>query len=91
MKNSIITIKNNSDSYWITKDKSAPFSESTLPLEKSENIELVNYIVSQFEETSPSLIPIFKERLILWLENIDEATDLTEENEKIRDFIYEMF
>ena len=91
MEKSKIIKENNTESNWIQLEKTGPYTESASHLENENKIELINYILSQFQETPQSLIPVFKERLIFWLENLNENEYKTEENEKIRDFIYEMF
>ena len=91
MERSKINKENNKVSNWIQLEKVGPYTESASQLENENNIELVNYILSQFQETPQSLTPVFKERLMTWLENLNEIEYKTEENENIRDFIYEMF
>ncbi len=91
MEKSKIIKENNKLSNWIQLEKDGPYTESASQLENENTIELINYILSQFQETPQTLTPLFKERLMIWLENLNETEYKTEENEKIRDFIYEMF
>lgn len=91
MENNKIIKENNKVSNWIQLENPGPYTESALQLENGNTIELINYILSQFQETPQSLKPVFKERLMIWLENINESDYKIEENDKIRDFIYEMF
>lgn len=64
-------------------------------LVKDNDIEnkgkFIDAIINEFEKTDETLMPIFKEKLALWLEsmNDDELENIGEE--KLRDFIYEMF
>tara|TARA_B110001450_G_scaffold250914_1_gene270276 strand:+ start:182 stop:460 length:279 start_codon:yes stop_codon:yes gene_type:complete len=53
--------------------------------------QFIDEIIKEFEKTDETLIPIFKEKLVLWLEtmNDDELENIGEE--KLRDFICEMF
>jgi hypothetical protein len=91
MEKSKIIKENNKVSNWIKLEKTGPYTESASHLENENTIEVINYILSQFQETPKSLKPVFKERLIIWLENLNESDYKIEENDKIRDFIYEMF
>lgn len=53
--------------------------------------QFIDEIIKEFDKTDESLMPIFKEKLALWLEamNDEELENIGEE--KLRDFIYEMF
>ena len=51
----------------------------------------INEILKEFINTDETLIPIFKERLTLWLNNTNDEEIRNIEEEKLKDFIYEMF
>ena len=51
----------------------------------------INEMVKEFKNTDSLLLPIFKEKLSIWIDSTDDNEIQTNSNQKVRDFIYEMF
>lgn len=79
------------DSAWITKDDSSRHVSSALPIETNDIIALVNAILNEFEETNDADKEALKQKLISWLDSMPSIQNTMGNQEKIRDFIYEMF
>jgi hypothetical protein len=80
-----------SNTYFITQVDSKPHVRSTSLIEVTDRLELLNNLLKEFEQSSESQKSEYRELLKEWILNIKE-TDLHEVDEqKVRDFIYEMF
>ena len=91
MKHNIKLVLKRGESNWVQIENPEKYCLPTVGIESSDIKETVEALIKEFEHTDESLKPLFKDKLILWLENTNENDFRFSENEKIRDFIYEMF
>lgn len=92
MKHNIkLSINKNEISSWEQLADQSNYSHLVKQFDVVNKEEFVDELIKEFENTDASLIPVFKEKLVLWLETMDEKDLDVAENEKLRDFIYEMF
>tara|TARA_B100000886_G_C20043030_1_gene334558 strand:- start:85 stop:363 length:279 start_codon:yes stop_codon:yes gene_type:complete len=92
MKHNIkISINKNEISNWEQLSNQANYSRLVKDFDIEDKQQFVDDLIKEFENTDASLIPVIKEKLILWLETMDDKDLDVAENEKLRDFIYEMF
>jgi len=79
-------------SFWRElKDEGKHCSKVDSIFESGTPHEIAEALLSEFKETPKELLPRFKQMIIDWLSSTNEATYEFENNEKIRDLIYEMF
>ena len=92
MKHNIkLSINNDENSYWKESLDQSNYSVLVKEIDINNKEKFIDEILKEFENTDESLIPLFKEKLTLWLEAMDDnELDIIKE-EKLRDFIYEMF
>ena len=92
MKHNIkLSINKNEISSWVQLVDQSYYSRLVKEFDIVNKGQLVDEIIKEFENTDVSLIPIIKEKLAIWLETMDDKDLDVAENEKLRDFIYEMF
>lgn len=92
MKHNIkLSINKNEISSWVQLADQSYYSRLVKEFDIVNKGQLVDEIIKEFENTDVSLIPIIKEKLAIWLETMDDKDLDVAENEKLRDFIYEMF
>ena len=92
MKHNIkVSINKGEISSWVQLADQSNYSQLVKEFDITKKEQFVDEIIKEFDKTDESLMPIFKEKLALWLEamNDEELENIGEE--KLRDFIYEMF
>ena len=86
-----MSINKNEISNWEQLTDQSNYSRLVKDADINNKENFINEILKEFIKTDDTLIPIFKEKLALWLETISDEELENIEEEKLRDFIYEMF
>jgi hypothetical protein len=79
------------DSAWITKNDSTRNVSSSRPIETTDPLLLVEAILNEFQETNNADKENIKLKLLAWIKSMPPIKETMGNQEKIRDFIYEMF
>ena len=92
MKHNIkISINKSEISNWEQLSDQSNYSRLVKENDIENKQQFVDAIIKEFEKTDETLMPIFKEKLALWLESMNDKELNKIGEEKLRDFIYEMF
>lgn len=91
MKSNIDVSKKEESSFWKEVIPCDRYTLSTLPIEEEDPKRLVEAILAEFHQTNDALKPLMREKMLKWLSEMTEKDLENGENEKVRDFIYEMF
>ena len=82
MKHNIkISINKNEISNWEQLADQSNYSHLVKQFDVVNKEEFVDEFIKEFENTDASLIPVIKEKLVLWLETMDEKDLDVAENE----------
>jgi hypothetical protein len=79
------------NSFFLTGVQSKPYTRSTASIEVENRSDLIKNLLEEFENSSEEEKIKFKLLLSEWLDKLDEEEIYTEDQAKVRDFIYEMF
>jgi hypothetical protein len=79
------------DSAWITKNDSSTNVSSSHPIETTDPLLLVKAILNELQETNDADKENIKLKLLSWIKSMPPIKETMGNQEKIRDFIYEMF
>lgn len=91
MKSSIEVNKKEESSFWKEVAPCDRYTMSALPIEETDIKLLTDAILAEFHQTNDELKPLMHERILRWLSEMSDEDLENLENEKVRDFIYEMF
>ena len=92
MKHNIkLSLNKNEISSWEELPEKSQYSLFVKDVDINNKEHFINEILKEFIKTDETLIPIFKEKIALWLKNMNDEEIENIEEEILRDFIYEMF
>lgn len=82
---------NFTNSAWVSKEDTSIHVTSSTPIETTNTNELIEAILNEFELTDSVDTEELRAKLLNWIETMPSVQSTMQNQEKIRDFIYEMF